>query len=78
MDDQSVLNLKGDFNTEGTEDAEKTGKRKNVRRKIIAESGRDTPTGSGQASYAEKMSGFLAKSSSRSNESGRGEPLPYS
>jgi hypothetical protein len=26
MDDQSVLNLKGDFNTEGAEDTEKRGR----------------------------------------------------
>ncbi len=41
MDDQSELNLKGDFNTEGAEDTEKTGKRKKGE-KIIAASGSDT------------------------------------
>jgi hypothetical protein len=32
MDDQSALNLKGDFNTEGTEDAEKREERKKMKR----------------------------------------------
>jgi len=36
MDDQWVVNLKGDFNTEGTKYAEKTGRRKG-RRKDNAE-----------------------------------------
>jgi hypothetical protein len=70
MDDQSELNLKGDFNTEGTEDTEKTGKRKKGE-KIIAESGRDTEG-------AEKKKQIPRERLSPSNESGRGEPLPYS
>jgi hypothetical protein len=34
MDDQSVLNLKGDFNTEVAEEAEKIRKRKGWRKKL--------------------------------------------
>jgi hypothetical protein len=52
MNYQSALNLKGDFNTEGIEDTEKTGKRKG-RRKELSQMGAETQR-------AGRRSGFLA------------------
>jgi hypothetical protein len=68
MDDQSVLNLKGDFNTEGTEDTEKTGKRKKGERL-------SQRVGETQRAQRRK-SGFLAKDHRGRMKVGGASPSP--